>query len=209
VFGCATAVRHIIAASRGKAVITGLLAGARPKVWISDRLAAQAGHAELHQVCLAHLLRDAQYAIDDGDTNFAPGFKALLKRACAIGRRRDDLAGSTLAVHRRDLDRRLDALLITSPTGAAGLKLKWAVADCRDKLFVFVTQRDVPATNNVSESALRPSVIFRKVTNGFRSVWGAEVYADIRSIVATGQLDGRSSLAAIRQALDAGTVAVA
>ena len=36
------------------------------------------------------------------------------------------------------------------------------------------------------------SVIFRRVTNGFRSVWGAESYADIRSIVATGQLHGRS-----------------
>ena len=34
-------------------------------------------------------------------------------------------------------------------------------------------------TNNVSERALRPSVIFRKVTNGFRSDWGAKVYADL------------------------------
>ena len=209
VFGCATAVRHIIAGSRGKAVITGFLDGARPKVWISDRLAAQAGHAEQHQVCLAHLLRDAQYAIDDGDTIFAPGFKGLLKRACAIGRRRDDLADSTLAAHRRDLDRRLDRLLATSPTGKAAITLKWSIADCREKLFVFVTRRDVPATNNVSERALRPSVTFRKVTNGFRSAWGATVYADIRSIVATGQLHGRTALAAITNALAAGAGAAA
>jgi len=207
VFGCATAVCHVIAPSRGKAVITGFLAGARPKVWISDRLAAQAGHAEQHQVCLAHLIRDAQYAIEDGDTVFAPGFKALLKRACAIGRRRDGLADTTLQAYRRDLDRRLDALLATSPSGAAGLKLKWAIADCRERLFVFVTRRDVPATNNVSERALRPSVIFRKVTNGFRSCWGAEAYADIRSIVATGQLNGRSALQAIRQVLAVGAAA--
>jgi hypothetical protein len=26
-----------------------------------------------HQVCLAHLIRDAQYAIDAGDTVFSPG----------------------------------------------------------------------------------------------------------------------------------------
>ena len=57
--------------------------------------------------------------------------------------------------------------------------------------------------------ALRPSVIFRKVTNGFRSAWGAEAYADIRSIVATGQLHGRSSFAAIRQALAAGDATAA
>ena len=74
---------------------------------------------------------------------------------------------------------------------------------------MFVTRRDVPATNNVSERALRPSVIFRKVTNGFRSAWGAEVYADIRSIVATGQLHGRSALAAIQQTLAPGDVATA
>jgi transposase len=204
VFGCATAVAHVIAPSRGKAVVTTFLEGARPKVWISDRLAAQAGHGDHHQVCLAHLIRDAQYAIDDGDTHFAPGFKGLLKRACAIGRRREHLADTTLANHRRDLDRRLDALLAAAPNGKAGLELKWAIAAAREKLFVFVTRRDVAPTNNVSERALRPSVIFRKVTNGFRSAWGAEVYADIRSIVATGQLKGRSALAAIRQGLDAG-----
>jgi hypothetical protein len=43
----------------------------RPKVWLSDRLPAQCTHAEAHQFCLADLIRDAQYAIDHGDTIFA------------------------------------------------------------------------------------------------------------------------------------------
>jgi hypothetical protein len=34
-------------------------------------------------------------------------------------------------------------------------------------------------------------VIFRRVTNGFRSEWGAKVYADLCSIVATGRLAGQ------------------
>jgi len=38
----------------------------------------------------------------------------------------------------------------------------------RHDLFRFVTRRDLPYTNNAFERALRPSVIFRKVTNGFR-----------------------------------------
>ena len=75
--------------------------------------------------------------------------------------------------------------------------------DARDKLLVFLTRRDVEPTNNVSERALRPSVIFRKVTNGFRSGWGAKAYADLCSIVATGRLNGRSPLTAIRTALAA------
>jgi hypothetical protein len=41
--------------------------------------------------------------------------------------------------------------------------------------------------------------------NGFRSDWGAKVYADLCSIVATGRLAGRSALAAIRDALAAPT----
>jgi Transposase IS66 family len=39
--------------------------------------------------------------------------------------------------------------------------------DCTDKLFVFLKRRDAEPTNNESERAMRPSVIFRKVTNGF------------------------------------------
>ena len=74
-----------------------------------------------------------------------------------------------------------------------------------DKLLVFLTRRDVEATNNNSERALRPSVIFRKVTNGFRSNWGAKVYADLCSIVATARLAGRTALAAIRHAIAAHT----
>src|ERR1700722_15001338 len=72
-----------------------------------------------------------------------------------------------------------------------------------DKLLVFLRRRDVEATNNNSERALRPSVIFRRVTNGFRSEWGANVYADLCSVVAPGRLAGRTALAAIRDALAA------
>jgi transposase len=71
-FGCATAVYHVIVPTRGKCVPTDFLGGVKPKMWLSDRLAAQLGHAEEHQFCLAHLIRDAQYAIDHGDTIFAP-----------------------------------------------------------------------------------------------------------------------------------------
>jgi transposase len=71
----------------------------------------------------------------------------------------------------------------------------------RTDLFRFVTRRDVPYTNNACERALRPSVIFRKVTGGFRAEWGAKVYAAAASIIATGRLHGRSALAALKAAL--------
>ena len=62
----------------------------------------------------------------------------------------------------------------------------------RGHLFVFMTNRDLPYTNNVSERHLRPSVISRKVTNGFRCEWGAETYAAFRSVVSTAKANTAS-----------------
>jgi transposase len=197
-----TAVYHVIADSRAAAVVAGALRGAVPEVWVSDRYAAQAGHGREHQLCLSHLARDAQYALDEGDTVFAAGFKGLLKRAMAIGRRRDALRDSTLRQYRADLDRRLDRLLATRPTKPAAHRLWKAMCRQRDDLFRFVTRRDVPYTNNASERALRPSVIFRKVTGCFRSVWGATTYANAASVIATGRLRGKTALQAIADALE-------
>ena len=71
----------------------------------------------------------------------------------------------------------------------------------RSQFFTFLTDRAVPPTNNASEQALRPSVIFRKVTNGFRSLWGADVHALVRSVIGTGRLNGLSAHQAILRAL--------
>src|SRR5260370_1420515 len=71
-FAAATAVYHTIAPTRGKVVPAAFLGQAKPKVWLSDRLAAQCKHADAHQHCLAHLIRAAQDAIDAGDTVFCP-----------------------------------------------------------------------------------------------------------------------------------------
>ena len=202
VFGAATAVFHTIQPTRGKIVPTEFLGGVRPKVWISDRLAAQCTHAEAHQFCLAHLIRDAQFAIDAGDTIFAPEFKAFAQKMCAIGRRRSGLTDATLKTYARHAERELDRLLALKPTDSEGSHLRASIAvGARDKLLVFLTRRDVEPTNNGSERSLRPSVIFRKVTNCFRSGWGAKVYADLRSIVETGRLHGRSPLSSLRAVL--------
>ena len=161
-FAAATAVYHTIAPTRGKVVPATFLGQAKPKVWLSDRLAAQCKHADAHQYCLAHLIRDAQYAIDAGDTVFAPDFKRFLQKACAIGRRREALANATIKAYARDLDRELDRLLALKATQTDGRHLQASMfVDARDKLLVFLTRRDVEPTNNVSERALRPSVIFR------------------------------------------------
>jgi transposase len=192
----------VIRPSRGKDVMAAFLGEHRPQLSVSDRLPAQMGWAKGgHQVCLAHLLRDAQYAIDAGDTVFAPRFRALLQRACAYGRRRTDLADATLRSYAAKLQRALTALIAATPQNREGAKLHKAIKKVRHNLFVFLEHRDVPATNNGSEQALRPCVIFRKVTNCFRSQWGAELYADIRSVLETARRRCIGALDSIRVTL--------
>ena len=197
-----TAICHVIADTRAAAVVTGFLQGARPEVWVADRYGGQLGHGAVRQMCLAHLLRDATYAAEAGDAVFAPGFRRLLCHAMAIGKRRARLKDTTLAQYRAALDRRLDKLLSGPvPKQKAARCLFDAMRRDRDDLFRFVTRRDVPYTNNACERALRPSVIFRKVTNCFRAVWGAEVYAAAASVIATGRVKRLTALAALRAAL--------
>ena len=193
----------VAAPSRGKTVVEAFLGGHRPDYWGSDRLAAQMGWAtKEHQVCLAHLLRDVQYAIDAGDDAFAPPLAKLFRQACAIGRRRDRLADATLRSYAAKLDNKLDRLLRIAPKGNEGEKLQRMIKKFRQNLFVFVVNRNLPATNNGSEQAIRPCVIFRKVTNCFRSEWGAKLYADIRSVLETARRRAIDPLTAIRLTLN-------
>jgi transposase len=194
----------LIRPSRGKAVVGEFLGAVRPDFWVSDRLGAQMGWARTgHQACLAHLLRDVQYAIDAGDLSFAPGIRKLLKQAVAIGRRRDRLADSTLVLYLGRLEAKLDALLKIVPEARQGQKLQRMIKKFRQNLFVFITNRAIPPTNNGSEQALRPCVIFRKITNCFRSEWGAKLYANIRSVLETARRRGCGALEAIRLTLRA------
>jgi transposase len=184
--------------SRAKRVLAELLGGHRPDFWISDRYGGQKGFAKRgHQFCLAHLIRDAQYAIDAGDTGFAPGLLVLLKRACRLGAIRDRLSDAKLAAYHRKLVKKLSELLERLPTHPAGQKLQATIAKCRRNLFLFVTNRDLEPTNNGSERALRPCATFRKVTGGFRTPAGAAVYADIRSVLETARRRGIPPLQAL------------
>ena len=63
-------VIHVIRNSRAASVVADVLDGHRPSIWVSDLYSAQQGHADLWQICLAHQLRDCQYAIEAGDEIF-------------------------------------------------------------------------------------------------------------------------------------------
>lgn len=193
---------HVIRPTRSKAVMDEVMATHRPQVWVSDLFSSQKANPAQHwQVCLAHQLRDCQYAIDLGDDLFAPRMKRLLLKAIALHRRRHTLAPSTVQQYGSRLRGSLREILNLNPKQAAGQRLLKRYQQIRENLLLFLEDETIPPTNNSSEQALRWSVVFRKVTNGFRSDWGAELFAQVRSLVNTAKRQGISALDAISRAL--------
>ena len=84
-----------------------------------------------------------------------------------------------------------------SECGPEGRALQAQIEAWRGKVFVFLADRRVPATNTISWRAIRPSVVFRKVTNGFRSGWGAGVHAGYRSLTRTARLHAHTATDAV------------
>jgi transposase len=194
-------VIHVIRPTRGRAVVDEVLGGHRPQIWVSDLYGAQRGHGDTWQVCLAHQLRDLRYAIEAGDAVFAPRLKALLLRAVLLARRRHALKASTRLEYRRRLERELDWVLALQPSHRCGLRLRKRYLAVRDSLFTFLEHPEAPPDNNGSERDLRPMVVYRKVTGGFRSSWGPELCAGIKSVVGTAARRGVHAYDAILAAL--------
>ncbi len=201
VFQNSDLVIHVIRPSRAAGVVTEVLDGHRPMVWVSDLYGAQQGHAETWQVCLAHQLRDCQYAIEAGDTVFAPRMQALLLRAVLLARRHRDLAESTRREYRRRLEKQLDGVIALTPSQRDGKRLRKRYARVRGHLFTFLEHPEVAADNNASERDLRPTATYRKVTGGFRSDWGADLFANFRSVIGTAKRCGIDAYQAIRDTL--------
>jgi transposase len=199
-------VIHVIRHSRGASVVAEVMAGHRPAIWVSDLYSAQRGHAAAWQICLAHQLRDCRYAIEAGDTIVAPRMKALLLRAVVLARRHRGLAESTRREYRRRLEHALDAVMALAPTNRHGQRLRRRYGKLREHLFTFLDHPEVTADNNSSERELRPTATYRKVTGGFRSAWGADLYAAVRSVIGTAARRGIDAYQAIRTTLQGQSV---
>jgi len=198
VFCCEDAVVHSAEFTRGAAAVREAMSGHRPEVWTSDRYTAQQGHADRQQTCLAHLDRDARFAEENSSDAVAFRVKLWLDRAFALARDIESFAASTLRAKRRALERDLDAILGAATACPLTRELLAKIARARDQLLTFCDfPGQVEATNNESERRLRPCVIQRKVTNGYRAKWAADNEAAVRTVVDTARLPGTGAFQTI------------
>jgi transposase len=200
VFCTLTAVLHVIQASRASGVIEQVMGEVEVEVWGSDCLPAQLkATAKRHQLCLAHQLRNLQAVVERYPTLWwAAAMQTLFRAAIHLHHQRAELPPDQFQHHVAHLEHLCDWLLKRALSPPEAVKLQRRYRKHRQSLFVFLERTDVPPTNNVSERALRPAVIHRKVTGGFRSVWGANTYAALASVIDTAALKGVSAFAAIQ-----------
>ena len=180
--------------------------GHRPKVWISDRYSAQQNRGAAHQTCLAHLARDTAFALEHGSDDLPLRFKLWFGKVFNLAADIARFKASTIASKKRALERRLAALLAATTGCDLARELQAKIRRAQHQLLTFCDHPgEVQATNNGSERKLRPCVIQRKVTNGYRAMWAAQAEADVRTTVDTARLKGAILSLRRRRAITAST----
>ena len=203
VFHCKDAVVHQPDYSRAARVVEEMMMGGHtPNVWISDRYSAQQKHGAAHQTCLAHLARDTAFALEHGSDDLPLRFKLWFGKAFDLARDIASFAASTIASKKRELKKQLAALLAAATGCDLARQLQAKIGRAQEQLLTFCDYPgEVEATNNGSERKLRPCVIQRKVTNGYRAMWAAQAEADVRTTVDTARLTGANPFQTILDTL--------
>ena len=148
-----------------------------------------------HQVCLAHLLRNAEYLSElDTKQDWSRRFIHLIAHAIDL-KRTGDITKRKVKV----LKTKMKNLLGESLThlGDEFDTFKKGILKVKDYLFTFLTDPHVPYDNNASERGVRKIKIKQKVSGCFRTDGGADDFAKLHSIAETAMKNGNSKYYAI------------
>jgi transposase len=203
VFCSVEAVLHVIRFNRSVDVIQAVMGEHEAEVWVSDCLSSQLkAPAKARQLCLSHQLRNLQAVVEQDPTaSWARLVQALFRYAIHLHHHRKTLPEEIFSKKRQRLEALFDKLLARSLEEPKAKRLQRRYLKYREAVFLFLYRTDVSPTNNISEQRLRPSVIHRKVTGGFRSDWGAQTYAALKSLIDTAALSGIAPFQAIQSLL--------
>ena len=200
VFSSATAVLHVLRFNRSYDVIREVMGKHRTQFWVSDCFGPQMkARSKKHQICLSHQIRNLQAVVERYPKVFwARQVQCLLRYAIHLHNHRQDIPAKTFSNRVKRLEKIFDKLLNQELEQPEARRLQRRYQKFRNAIFVFLHHPDVSPTNNISERYLRPAVIHRKVTGGFRSGWGAQGYAALKSLIDTAALTGGSPYVVIQ-----------
>jgi transposase/regulator of replication initiation timing len=163
---------------------------------VTDRHSAYfALHFLNHQVCLAHLLREAQYLSElDKEQTWSKSVEKLLQEAIHERNQKP-----TEIISPQPWLDRLDKLLTANLSKLNELfdRFRKGLLKCRDYIFNFLQDPAIPSDNNASERGIRKLKIKLKNSGTFRSELGADAFMDLHSIVETAKKHDQSPYNAI------------
>ena len=148
-----------------------------------------------HQVCLAHLLRNAEYLNElDAKQDWSRRFIHLLAHAIDL-RRNNTITQRKIKVLKTKMKNLLGESL--SHLDDEFERFKKGILKVKDYLFTFLSNPLVPYDNNASERGVRKIKIKQKVSGCFRTDEGADDFAKLHSIAETAMKNGNSRFNAI------------
>lgn len=161
--------------------------------------------AKEEQLCLAHKLRDLNYAIACDDTQVMKDMKTLIQEAMLD--HKENLLPSQREILKEQYLHFMD-LLLSKPSIDKSQTQKQlnSFRKARDKIFTFLLHPHVPPDNNASERAIRNIKVKLKVSGQFKSLQGAIRYANLRSIVDTSRKRGLNEFEALRDVISGRSV---
>lgn len=166
----------------------------------------------LHALCNAHHLRELKALIEIDKEDWARRMQCLLRRACHASnlaraqarplppalialfeRRYDRIIGDGLDFHQAQPELRR-AVNIPGSHGRKprriGHNLLLRLQTRKHDVLRFLTNPDVPFTNNLAERDARMMKLRQKISGGFRSEQGANDFGLIRSLLSTVKKQG-------------------
>lgn len=192
--------------SRGSQVVREVLGEEFEGVLVTDFYSSYNVHDGFHQRCWAHLLRDLKNLV-----NWFPHIPELACLSAKInalfeeGKRHQ--AGELSLKQRHQRRRQLEEKILHLVTPYLSRKhhpfhtLAARIDRFLDELFIFVLDKNIPATNNSAERALRHSVIARKISGGTRSKSGSRTKEILSSLFGTWEARGLNPLEECRRLL--------
>jgi transposase len=175
----------------------------------------------LHALCNAHHLRELKALVEIEKEEWARKMQRLLRRACHAANlaraQGKPLSPALVALIERCYDRIIqeglafhqaqpELLRNAHKPGGRGRKprrvghnLLLRLHTRKTDVLRFLSDLDVPFTNNLAERDGRMMKLRQKISGGFRSQDGADDFAIIRSILSTAKKQGWDVLTTIRQ----------
>jgi len=157
-------------------------------VWISDRLGSQLKIKAQHQICLSHLIRDCKYIEEAEKSKWVKDLRLIFEESIKYKNENIEKYNPLEKEYFRDIEgfrKRLKILFKKSPPQKEEKRLYNQLIGRQKQLLLFLEAKEIPATNNASERALRNRVTKRKVSGCFRSEMGAYCNDVISSIIET------------------------